>query len=1066
MTNLEWLARRVPFLLLALASLSVVPAGHAQQVRRAGLPYFSEHYGPEQYNAHPQNSWIVQDHRGIIYVANSSGVLEFDGATWRTIYTPSTVLSLAVDEDGTVYVGLTNDLGYLRPGTRGDLEYVSLSDRLPHSYRDVESIWTTHATADGVYFQSREYILRWDGANFKAWTATGKFHLAFVVNGRYFVREHGVGLEELVNDSLRVVPSGETFAEDQIWFMTQNGGDVVLGSRQSGLYLWNAQGMRPFPTEADEFLRQHPLHHGTILPGGHLALASVSGGIAVVAPSGALVDVLDPSRGLPDSRVNYVFSDSQGGLWLAFNSQGLMRLDVISPVTLFNEQLGLQGVVLNMSRRGNSLYAATGAGLFEIDLARRTAKRVAEDDPATASRLTEVWESANYGRDLLLASTKGLLRLDEANAVHEITKQRTYAVHVSRSIKGAIYTGTANGIELFRRSGSRWVKDVRLPLVGEAVREIVEEDGGTVWFLGGESDLYRIEADNAGPVEIRTFSTKDGLPAGRFGITLVGGSVAVVHTSGVYRYRGPGFQPAFQRDKAFVAPWAQSEERLYALTEDNQGNVWIVYGDRTDVLTPAEDGYRFMSPDALRLGSAGVHGVDVFVEDSGVAWLAYGDDVLRYDPSQERAYDHHYRALIRRVSPLGESWNVFGGAFATASGSISEQQASTPPKLVYKINDLRFEFAAPSYNDPRRNEYQFMLENLDEAWSPWTTTPVAEYTNLSEGSYRLRVRARNAQGYVSSEGVYGFTILPPWYRTWWAYLAYVALGGSFIALSVQYRRMRRDNIQAQKQARELALERVVNERLTQVNDRLREADLLKDQLLSNTSHELRTPITAILGFTSVLKDEAPQNMQEFLDIIEENGHRLMRTVTSMVDFARLQAGVIELNREPVEVSREVEQVVSRLAHIARKKQLYFELIQPEDHVHAWLDKKCLERITENLLTNAIKFTEEGGVAVRVSVDDDSVYIRVEDSGIGMDSNFMPELFKAFKQESSGLTRSHEGSGLGLAITARLVELLEGEIEVKTSKGEGTVVTVSFPVFYVAEPERRQKTRPISRRSSA
>src|SRR5690606_27645024 len=116
-------------------------------------------------------------------------------------------------------------------------------------------------------------------------------------------------------------------------------------------------------------------------------------------------------------------------------------------------------------------------------------------------------------------------------------------------------------------------------------------------------------------------------------------------------------------------------------------------------------------------------------------------------------------------------------------------------------------------------------------------------------------------------------------------------------------------------------------------------------------------------------------------IIEENGHRLMRTVTSMVDFARLQAGVIELSREPVEISKEVEQVVSRLAHLARKKQLYFDLIQPEDHVHAWLDKKCLERVVENLLTNAIKFTEEGGIGVRISMDDDSVYIRVQDTGI-------------------------------------------------------------------------------------
>ncbi|HUF08103.1 MAG TPA: HAMP domain-containing sensor histidine kinase, partial [Rhodothermales bacterium] len=545
-------------------------------------------------------------------------------------------------------------------------------------------------------------------------------------------------------------------------------------------------------------------------------------------------------------------------------------------------------------------------------------------------------------------------------------------------------------------------------------------------------------------------------------------SLALIHRTGVYRYNGPGYQPAFRRDSSFDSRWAGPDDHLHALTEDNQGNVWIVYGDRTEILSRSENGYQFSSPDALRLRNEGTAVVDVFVEDSGVAWIAYGDDVLRYDPVQERSYDYYFQALVRRVSPLGERWNVFGGSSPahTPGDEDGTRTARPTPRLVYDYNDLRFEVAAPSYNDPGRNEFQYFLERHDAEWSAWTSEPAVEYTNLREGAYTLRVRARNGQGYESTEAMYRFTVLPPWYRAWWAYLAYVSLFIAVAALSVHYRRMRRDNIKAQQQARELALERVVNERLTLVNDRLRQADLLKDQLLSNTSHELRTPITAILGFTSVLKDEAPQNLQEFLDIIEENGRRLMRTVTSMVDFARLQAGVIELNREPVEISREVEQVVSRLTHLARKRQLFFELVQPQDLVHAWLDKKCLERIVENLLSNAIKFTEEGGVTVRVSVDDDSVYVRVQDTGIGMNSDFMPDLFQAFKQESSGLTRTHEGSGLGLAITARLVELMDGEIDVKSSKGEGTVVTVSFPVFYVAQLERRAGARAVIRKSSA
>src|SRR5690606_9492457 len=114
-------------------------------------------------------------------------------------------------------------------------------------------------------------------------------------------------------------------------------GGILIGSRQSGLILWAEDRFEPFATEADEYLARHHLSAGSLLPSGHIALATLSGGVVVINPDGHLYDTLNPSRGLPDGRVNYLYTDRQGGLWMAFNSQGLMRADIVSPVTVFDE---------------------------------------------------------------------------------------------------------------------------------------------------------------------------------------------------------------------------------------------------------------------------------------------------------------------------------------------------------------------------------------------------------------------------------------------------------------------------------------------------------------------------------------------------------------------------------------------------------------------------------------------------------------------------------------------------------------------------------------------------------
>ncbi|NBB85851.1 MAG: hypothetical protein GVY12_06465 [Bacteroidetes bacterium] len=219
---------------------------------------------------------------------------------------------------------------------------------------------------------------------------------------------------------------------------------------------------------------------------------------------------------------------------------------------------------------------------------------------------------------------------------------------------------------------------------------------------------------------------------------------------------------------------------------------------------------------------------------------------------------------------------------------------------------------------------------------------------------------------------------------------------------------------------------------------------LKDAFLANMSHEIRTPLTAIIGFAQVLEDELEGEEQELLQSIGQGGRRLLQTLNSVLDFARLEAGELQVERTEVAVQEEIRHVVRELREQARAKGLPLQVNAPEEPLLVLADPGALGRVLTNLISNAIKFTAEGFVSVVAETAGPDVLIRVKDTGIGISEAFLPHLFEEFEQESSGLNRNHEGSGIGLTITKRLVDLMQGHITVESKKGNGTTFTVQLP----------------------
>ena len=245
--------------------------------------------------------------------------------------------------------------------------------------------------------------------------------------------------------------------------------------------------------------------------------------------------------------------------------------------------------------------------------------------------------------------------------------------------------------------------------------------------------------------------------------------------------------------------------------------------------------------------------------------------------------------------------------------------------------------------------------------------------------------------------------------------------------------------------RDVTEQRKREDELRQAKEKAEKAVRLKEAMLANMSHEVRTPLTSMMGFAEILAEELSGPHAKQAEIIYRGSKRLHRTLESMLQLSELRGGAYQVSWNEIDLRTLVEDVVQRMRPQADANRLALRVDVPPVPVNACIDEVATERIVTNLLDNAIKFTPAGGtIVVRVSNDTEAPLVEVEDTGIGIAKEALDEVFKAFKQESEGLARTYEGSGLGLAIVKKLVEQMQGTVTIKSEKGEGTRVQVRLP----------------------
>lgn len=994
--------------------------------------FYMQVHAASEYGGHGQNWAFAQDDRGLLYVGNGDGVLEYDGVSWHLIETPrsTAVRSLAHDGEGTVFVGAIGDLGYLVPGATGETEFRSLLEHVPEDGIPVTDVWRTVARPEGIYFQTKTHIFLWDGERMDSWRGEDPFHFLQLVEDRLLVDVLETGLWQLGEDGLTQAPGGAGFAGTFLYGLVPHAeGFLALAKGRGLIYCpWDTppdgicDPVAPQITERLNALRAYNMER---LPSGNLAIGTLDGGVVLLSETGHWVDQVDDGAQLPDNSVLSTFVDTQGGLWLGL-ANGLARLETTSPLSHFGPDLGLTATVNDVVRHQGRLYAATDRAMF----AMQSSAGVPRFAPVSDIR-GQCWSLISTPQGLLVSCNSGVFEVESSERVWAYQGQ-VFAMHQLRQDPSQILLGLDAGLARLVLEDGAWKPAGRVDGIDDRIRSFSEDETGRLWIAsqyGAEVLLFGDPAHDLG--EIQVFGVDHGLPDAELALHELAGGVMISAADDVGLYEVDSFErpQRFVPSKKLESLLSPSQRRDTVYVEDQAGQVWALLDGKSGRVRVDSEGSWSLVPSALNR-IVNLRPYVVYQEDGGLVWIGSPDGLIRYATQLEEEEPESYRAWIRYITkPDGVLLDV------------SRSDDSVPaPSLPFRDNAVRFAFAAPRFDAPDRTRYRTRLEGFDDDWSDWSTEPYKDYTNLWEGRYTFRVQAQDVYGATSAEDSFAFHVRPPWYRSWWAYLLF---GLALVTMIWFYR---------QKHRRQLAEER-------SVNARLREVDKLKDEFLANTSHELRTPLYGMTGLAESLIDgaagELPPKAKKDLAMVVSSGRRLSRLVDDILDFSKLRHHQLELQRESVDVHALVEVVLALSAPLVGAKPVRLENAV-RDLPPAWADTHRLQQVFYNLIGNAIKFTHSGAVVVSGEVEKERLVVHVQDTGVGIPEAQQARIFDPFQQADASVERIHGGTGLGLAVTRSLVELHGGTMDLQSTPGEGSTFSFDLPLASPGEGATAQE----------
>jgi serine phosphatase RsbU (regulator of sigma subunit)/ligand-binding sensor domain-containing protein len=817
----------ITILLLFLYSIVLIP-----QTR-----YFPvSNYNTRSYGYGEGTIWsVAQDKRGMIYAGTANGVLEFDGHTWKFIKVKdgAWILSLAVDPSGLVLVGSQGEFGYLAPDNSGSLFYHSLSNYLGENSKYFGNIWKIHITGFGSVYQAEERLFICNDSIIKEIVPETSFHLSFYTNDTLYVRERGIGLMKYANDNLVTASAEQIFRDYGIFAMLPYDNKTLIVTQEKGLWVYERTGrIDQLELNQSEFI-DNQIYGGIVLKDGCMAFNTLKNGVLITDLTQNKQTIINNSCDIASNKVNHIMQDMRENIWLA-TDKGISIIDYSSPLSYYKEKSGLSGNVRSIIRFNGKLFIGTSEGLF-VQNPVISNNNINQFVPVNNFR-AEVLNMVVAENDLLVSTINGFYNYSD-NRMIRISNLYGHCIYYSKKEKMFILGGN-KGIEIFKKE-----KDFKLiKRINEITENIISvkenksyNNGLELWFGTSYQGLMRLRIDDKLNYRIEHFSESEGLPRDWILPFEYEGKVLFGTQIGLFSFKEDTIRlrsNSAENDSLHVVTYFQHYKLsdfnlflpVYNLT-DAEDKIWLSVDNEIKYIDKEHNNQLVYQPFlGIRFGK-----INTFYPDgnTGICWIGAEDGVIRYDESYQKDYEFPYYCFIRKAK-CGVDSVLFNGTFFSMDNRKHQviefgQTDDSKPVLPYKLNFISFEFAAPFFREGNNLLYSNKLEGLDTTWSGWTSNVSKEYTNLSEGKYKFIVKAKNLFGVESRECYYSFVILPPWYRTIWAYILYFLLLSLVIIIAVKLGQLR-------LQAKNRILELKVQQRSAQIQKQKDEIEKQKDKI--------------------------------------------------------------------------------------------------------------------------------------------------------------------------------------------------------------------------------------------